>query len=80
MKDGDIAVLKTAMGTAKVKIGLNEGMMPGVIGMPRGLGHTFNNPYVAGKGVNVNDLIGPVIEPGSGLDAAFGVKASLSKA
>ncbi|MCG8551717.1 MAG: molybdopterin-dependent oxidoreductase [Desulfobacterales bacterium] len=80
LKDGDIAVLKTAMGTAKVKIGLNEGIMPGVIGMPRGLGHTFNNPYVAGKGVNVNDLIGPVIEPGSGLDAAFGVKASLSKA
>jgi len=80
LKDGDVAVLKTAMGTAKVKIGFNEGIMPGVIGMPRGLGHTFNNPYVAGKGVNVNDLIGPVIEPGSGLDAAFGVKATLSKA
>ncbi len=80
LKDGDIAVLKTAMGTAKVKIGLNEGILPGVIGMPRGLGHAFNNPYVAGKGVNVNDLIGPVIEPGSGLDAAFGIKATLSKA
>ncbi len=80
LKDGDIAVLKTAMGTAKVKIGFNEGILPGVIGMPRGLGHAFNNPYVAGKGVNVNDLIGPVIEPGSGLDAAFGIKASLSKA
>ena len=80
LKDGDIAVLKTAMGTAKVKIGFNEGILPGVIGMPRGLGHAFKNPYVAGKGVNVNDLIGPVIEPGSGLDAAFGIKASLSKA
>lgn len=80
LKDGDIAVLKTAMGKALVKIGLNEGILPGVIGMPRGLGHAFNNPYVAGKGVNVNDLIGPVIEPGSGLDAAFGIKATLSKA
>lgn len=80
LKDGDIAVLKTAMGKALVKIGFNEGIMPGVIGMPRGLGHAFNNPYVAGKGVNVNDLIGPVIEPGSGLDAAFGIKATLSKA
>jgi anaerobic selenocysteine-containing dehydrogenase len=80
LKDGDIALLKTAMGTAKVKIGFNEGILPGVIGMPRGLGHAFNNPYVAGKGANVNDLIGPVIEPGSGLDAAFGIKASLSKA
>lgn len=80
LKDGDVAVLKTAMGTAKVKIGLSEGIMPGVVGMPRGLGHAFNNPYVAGKGANVNDLIGPVIEPGSGLDAAFGIKATLSKA
>ncbi|WP_020588196.1 menaquinone reductase molybdopterin-binding-like subunit QrcB [Desulfobacter curvatus] len=80
LKDGDMAVLKTAMGTVKVKIGLNKGIMPGVIGMPRGLGHTFNDPYVAGKGANVNDLIGPVIEPGSGLDAAFGIKATLSKA
>ncbi len=80
LKDGDFAVLKTAVGTAKVKIGLNEGIQPGVIGMARGLGHKCNNPYVAGKGVNVNDLIGPVIEPGSGLDAAFGIKATLSKA
>jgi anaerobic selenocysteine-containing dehydrogenase len=80
LKDGDVAVLKTAAGTAKVKIGYNEGIMPGVIGMPRGLGRAFNNPYVAGKGANVNDLIGPVIEPGSGLDAAFGIKATLSKA
>jgi len=80
LKDGDVALLKTAMGTAKVKIGFNEGILPGVIGMPRGLGHAFKNPYVAGKGVNVNDLIGPVIEPGSGLDAAFGIKATLSKA
>ncbi len=80
LKDGDIAVLRTAMGTAKVKIGFNEGILPGVIGMPRGLGHAFKNPYVAGKGSNVNDLIGPVIEPGSGLDAAFGMKATLSKA
>ncbi|WP_321495805.1 menaquinone reductase molybdopterin-binding-like subunit QrcB [uncultured Desulfobacter sp.] len=80
LKEGDLAVLKTAMGTAKVKIGLNEGIMPGIIAMPRGLGHAFTNPYVAGKGVNVNDLIGPVIEPGSGLDAAFGIKATLSKA
>lgn len=80
LKNGDFAVLKTVMGKALVKIGLNEGIMPGVIGMPRGLGHAFNNPYVAGKGVNVNDLIGPVIEPGSGLDAAFGIKATLSKA
>jgi anaerobic selenocysteine-containing dehydrogenase len=80
LKDCGDAVLKTAMGSVRVKVNFNEGIMPGVIGMAKGLGHTFDNPYVGGKGVNVNDLIGPAIEPGSGLDAAFGIKATLSKA
>ena len=85
LKDKEFATLTTPMGKTRVMINLNEGMMPGVIGMVEGLGHTFNtknmsNKYVSGKGVNVNDLIGPVIESGSGLDAAFGIKAKISKA
>ena len=54
--------------------------MPGEVGRDKGLGHTFDNKYVSNKGVNINDLIGPVIESGSGLDAAFGIKAKISKA
>ncbi len=78
--DCGTAILTTPAGSARVKVNLNHGIMPGVIGMVKGLGHTFDNKYVAGKGVNINDLIAPVIEPGSGLDAAFGIKAKLSKA
>ena len=85
LKDGGFATLTTPMGTARVMVNLNEGMMPGAIGMVEGLGHTLNiknmsNKYVSNKGVNVNDLIGPVIESGSGLDAAFGIKAKILKA
>ena len=80
LKDWDMATLTTPMGSARVMVTLNEGMMPGVIGMVEGLGHTFDNKYVSNKGKNVNDLIGPVIESGSGLDAAFGIKAKISKA
>lgn len=81
LADGGDAKLTTSLGTFKVKVNFNEGIMPGVIGMARGLGHTLaNNPYAGGKGVNVNDTIGPVIEEGSGLDAAFGTKASISRA
>ncbi len=80
IKDGSYATLTTAMGTARVMVSLNEGIMPGVIGMVEGLGHTFDNKFVSNKGVNVNDLIGPVLESGSGLDAAFGIKAKISKA
>jgi len=77
LKDLSMAVLTTPIGKAKVKINVNDGMMPGVIGMVTGLGHSFDNKYVSNKGVNINDLIGSVIEPDSGLDAAFGIKAKL---
>lgn len=80
LKDRGFATLTTPMGSARVLVNLSEGMMPGVIGMVKGLGHTFDNKYVSNKGFNINDLIGPVIESGSGLDAAFGIKAKISKA
>jgi anaerobic selenocysteine-containing dehydrogenase len=80
LKNYDRVTLTTPVGTAKVMVHLNEGIMPGVVGMVKGLGHTFDNKYVSNKGVNINDLIGPVIESGSGLDAAFGIKAKISKA
>jgi anaerobic selenocysteine-containing dehydrogenase len=73
-------MLTTPNGSARVRVTMNEGIMPGVIGMVEGLGHTFDNKYVSNKGVNVNDLIGPVIESDSGLDAAFGIRAKISKA
>jgi menaquinone reductase, molybdopterin-binding-like subunit len=78
LKNGDYVLVKTSVGSAKARIKLNEGIMPGVIGMVRGLGHTFGNKYVSGKGSNINELIAPVIEAGSGLDAASGIRASIS--
>ena len=79
-KDGGYAMLTTPKGSVKVRVSINEGIMPGVIGMVEGLGHTFDNKYVSNKGINVNELIGPIIESGSGLDAAFGIKAKIAKA
>jgi menaquinone reductase, molybdopterin-binding-like subunit len=80
LKNGDYVLVKTAIGSARVRVNLNEGIMPGVIGMVRGLGHTFDNKYVSGKGVNINELIAPAIEPASGLDAASGIRATVSRA
>jgi hypothetical protein len=48
--------------------------------MPRGLGHTAFDAYLSNKGVNVNQLIGAVEDPITGLDAAWGIRASLSRA
>jgi hypothetical protein len=52
--------------------------MPGVIALPRGLGHTRDDRFLAGKGVNYNQLSGPFDDPASGYNAAWGIRAKLS--
>lgn len=78
--EGNSAIVETARGKAKVKIHLFEGIMPGLVAMPRGLGHSAYDNYLAGKGVNINELIGSLEDPASGLDAAWGIRAALIKA
>ncbi|MCP3951263.1 MAG: molybdopterin-dependent oxidoreductase, partial [Desulfobacterales bacterium] len=80
LSEGASAMLKTPVGQAAVKVHLFDGIKPGVVAMPRGLGHTAYDKYLAGKGVNVNDLIGPVADPATGHDAAWGIRAKLVKA
>jgi menaquinone reductase, molybdopterin-binding-like subunit len=80
LSEGDFVVLQTPRGQARVRVHLEEGIMPGVVALPRGLGHTAYDGYIAEKGINVNLLIGPVQDPVSGLDAAWGIRAKLSKA
>ncbi len=78
--EGDEAVIETPRGRAAVKVHLYDGAPPGFIFMPRGLGHTAYDDYLAGKGVNVHELMGPVEDSVSGLDAAWGIRANLTKA
>lgn len=79
IKEGDVASLSTPQGKVKVKVHLYEGIKPGVIAMPRGLGHCGPDKYMAGKGENLNQLIAPVEDPASGLDGAWGIRAKLTK-
>jgi len=78
LADGQLAKLTTPVGEATVGVHFEYGIMPGVVAMPRGLGHTAYDAFLAGKGVNVNQLIGPVEDPASGLDAAWGIGAKLA--
>ncbi len=80
LKDGASALLSTPRGEATVRINHSQGVMPGLVAMPRGLGHTAYSKYLAEKGINFNQLIGPVQDPVSGLDAAWGIRAKLLKA
>ncbi len=80
LAQGQAAVLSSPKGQATVRINCNEGIMPGLVAMPRGLGHTAYDEYLADKGVNVNVLLGPVEDPATGLNAAWGIRAKLAKA
>lgn len=80
LAEGQDAVLSTPKGSAKVKVHLFNGIRPGLVALPRGLGHTAYDKYLADKGVNFNELIGPVEDPASGFDAAWGIRAKLKKA
>jgi anaerobic selenocysteine-containing dehydrogenase len=80
LTEGAMATLTTPRGQARVRVHLFEGIGPGVIAMARGLGHTAYDGYLADKGVNVNELIGPVEDPSSGHNAAWGIRAKLAKA
>ncbi len=80
LKEGDAAKITTKVGFANVRVHLDNGVMPDIVTMPRGLGHTAYDGFLAGKGVNINTIIGPVEDPASGLDAACAVPAELTKA
>jgi len=77
LAEGVLAVLSTPKGEVRVRIHTSDAILPGVIAMPRGLGHTAGSKYLAFKGANVNSLIEPVSDPVSGLDAAWGIRANL---
>jgi len=79
LSEGSLAMLTTPKGSEKVRVHLFDGIMPGIVAMPKGLGHTAYDNYLAEKGVNFNNLIGPIKDPVSGLDAAWGIRAKLTK-
>ena len=80
LSEGKYAKLSTPVGQVRVKVHLFDGIMPELMAMPRGLGHTAYDNYLANKGANVNALIGPIEDPVSGMNAAWGIRANLVKA
>jgi anaerobic selenocysteine-containing dehydrogenase len=80
LKQGGLATLTTPKGDARVRVYLFEGIMPGVVGLVRGLGHTAFDRYLAGKGVNYNALSVAVEDAATGHNAAWGIRARLNRA
>lgn len=79
LSDGQQATLTTSKGTGKVRVRYFDGIMPGIVAIPRGLGHTAYDKFLAGKGVNYNALNQTLEDPATGFDAAWGIRAKLDK-
>ncbi|MDM8555441.1 molybdopterin-dependent oxidoreductase [Desulfococcaceae bacterium HSG7] len=80
LTEGNKVILTTPKNKASVRVHLSEGILPGLIALPRGLGHSAYDKFLAGKGVNFNALYAPMTDPISGLDMTWGVRAKISKA
>lgn len=80
LADGKRARLTTPAGEAIVRIHYFDGIMPGVVAMPRGLGHTAYDRFLGGKGINFNGLVEPMGDPAAGLNVVWGTRASISRA
>ena len=80
LSEGSLAEVATTVGQAKVRVHLFNGIKPGVVAIPTGLGRTAADAFTAGKGVNANALLATVADPVSGMDAAWGIRAKITKA
>ncbi|MBI4521441.1 MAG: molybdopterin-dependent oxidoreductase [Gemmatimonadetes bacterium] len=66
IEDGDRVWVESSVGRAQVRARVYAGIMPGVVAMPEGQGHTAVGRYAAGKGVNVMELMAPDADPLTG--------------
>jgi len=79
LADGDTATLTTPFGNAKVVVTYFEGVMPGVVALAAGLGHTAFDEYIGGKGTSYTALAGSMADPATGFNCTWGARASLVK-
>ncbi|WP_300667809.1 menaquinone reductase molybdopterin-binding-like subunit QrcB [Desulfoluna sp.] len=79
LAQGDTATLATPFGSAKVRVTLFEGVMPGVVALAAGLGHTAFDGFIGGKGTSYTALSGTMVDSATGFNCTWGARASLAK-
>jgi anaerobic selenocysteine-containing dehydrogenase len=80
LKDGDLVILESTRGKAKVRAHVSSGVREGVVVLPLGFGHTAYDEFLRDKGVNGCQLIEARKDPVSGLLCCCGTPAKLRKA
>ncbi|MBI3004412.1 MAG: molybdopterin-dependent oxidoreductase [Ignavibacteriales bacterium] len=80
VRDGDWILVQSDAGNLKVKAKVSEGIMPNVIAIPFGLGHTSLGRYAKGHGVNPNSIMKNLYDMLSGKPATQATKVRISVA
>lgn len=85
LKDGDSAQVQSRVGQLQVPVEVTEGIMPGVVSLPHGWGHSRSGVKqrvaVAYAGVSANDLTDDLyVDQVSGNAAINGVRVTVTRA
>ncbi|OGU43675.1 MAG: hypothetical protein A2X68_06595 [Ignavibacteria bacterium GWC2_56_12] len=57
VKDGEWILVQSSEGTLRIRSKVTEGVMPNVVAIPFGLGHTSGGRYARGHGVNPHSIL-----------------------
>lgn len=79
LTQGAAVKLTGGKGECKARVNISEGVMPGVVSVPVGFGHTAWDEFSKGKGDNVFKILGVSAEPGTGLATWTGSTANIAK-
>jgi len=76
---GELVSLKTIQGEAAVRINISAAARPGVVYLPKGLGHKAYDRYIQGKGTNANSLMEVQLDPVSSVGTVWACRAQLRR-
>jgi anaerobic selenocysteine-containing dehydrogenase len=76
---GERVFLKTIQGEAAVRVNISATAHPGVVYLPKGLGHGAYDLYIQSKGTNANSLMEVQLDPVSLLGTVWACRAQLRR-
>ena len=79
LSEGSAAKLSTPAGGAAVRVHLYPGIMPGLVGVPKGLGYSnSDDAFLSGRGANYEALATVAPDPDTEQDAAWATRAKIT--
>ncbi|WP_462323928.1 menaquinone reductase molybdopterin-binding-like subunit QrcB [Desulfoplanes sp.] len=80
VSQGQTVTVKSGVGSCKAVVSLSESLMPGVVAMPLGFGHTAWDEFSKNKGDNVYKLMEIKPEPGTGMSVFGNPQVQITRA